>query len=266
MSKTELIAQARFPFTDNVVMEFIGGSALHGARVGELSDLDIYGIYIEPPHHIIGIDSFEHFISSTADNSRRNTERDVDVTLYSLRKWATLAAKGNPTAINFLFATATETRTHHAWHGIRLNRRLFLSRAAASHYKGFADGQLRRLKGNGTGKHGQRPELTEQHGYDVKAAMQTIRLLFEGIELMSTGHITLPRPLIELDTALLPIRRGEWPLDRVIDLAEALFGDIDTATASSQLPGRVDRETISRLVSDTYLRFWDEHKLSGWTS
>jgi hypothetical protein len=63
---------------------------------------------------------------------------------------------------------------------------------AASQFRGFADAQVRRLQGIGTGKKGQRHELIGEHGYDIKAAMHVIRLLNEGIELMRRGVITLP--------------------------------------------------------------------------
>jgi uncharacterized protein len=74
------------------------------------------------------------------------------------------------------------------------NRQVFLSRQAAVQFRGFADSQVRRLQGLGTGKKGQRHELIGAHGYDIKAAMYVIRLLNEGIELMRSGVITLPRP------------------------------------------------------------------------
>jgi len=46
----------------------------------------------------------------------------------------------------------------------------------------------------GRAKHGQRPELQKQYGYDVKAAMHVLRLLHEGIEFVSRGWVTLPPP------------------------------------------------------------------------
>jgi hypothetical protein len=49
-------------------------------------------------------------------------------------------------------------------------------------FVGFADDQLKRqLKrmtgSKGRGKKGQRPEIEEKFGYDVKAAMHALRLL-----------------------------------------------------------------------------------------
>jgi hypothetical protein len=61
------------------------------------------------------------------------------------------------------------------------------------------------------GAHTNRPELVAVHGYDTKYAL---RLGLQGVELLSTGRITLPVP--EPDRAYLrSIRRGERPLDEV---------------------------------------------------
>ena len=109
---------------------------------------------------------------------------------YSLRKWAGLAAKGNPTALHFLFSRNYAPKAE-PWEQVLKNRDVFLSRQAALQFRGFAEAQVRRLQGIGTGKKGQRHELIGVRGYDIKAAMHVIRLLNEGIELMRCGTITL---------------------------------------------------------------------------
>ena len=173
----------------------------------------------------------------------------------SLRKWAGLAAKGNPTALHFLFSRNYALKSE-PWQQILKSRDVFLSRHAALQFRGFAEAQVRRLQGIGTGKKGQRHELIGVHGYDIKAAMHVIRLLNEGIELMCSGTITLPRPEKEL---LITIRTGNYgSLERVLSLANSLFRDLEEAEAKSGLPEKVDRTRISALVSETYLRFWSD--------
>ncbi|PYX61245.1 MAG: hypothetical protein DMG76_00020 [Acidobacteria bacterium] len=68
--------------------------------------------------------------------------------------------------------------------------------------------------------------------------MHVIRLLNEGIELMRSGSITLPRPEKEL---LITIRTGQYGWQ-----AEATTGP----------PEKVDRARVSKLASDTYLSYW----------
>ena len=72
---------------------------------------------------------------------------------------------------------------------------------------------------------------------------------------MRSGTITLPRPEKEL---LIKIRTGNYgSLDRVLNLANTLFAELEKAEAESQLPETVDRGRISALVSKTYLTFWN---------
>lgn len=174
--------------------------------------------------------------------------------LYSLRKWAGLAAKGNPTALHFLFSKNYAFKPE-PWNDVLNHRDVFISRNASKQFRGFAETELRRLQGIGVGKKGQRHELIGAHGYDIKAAMHVIRLLNEGIELMRSGAITLPRPEKEL---LITIRTGNYgSLDRVLNLANQLFAELDNAETESRLPEKVDRTKISAVVSRSYLSFWN---------
>lgn len=85
--------------------------------------------------------------------------------------------------------------------------------------------------------------------------MHVIRLLNEGIELMRTGTITLPRPEKEL---LVSIRTGQYgSLERVLALAKDRFSELEQAVKESKLPDKVNRSKISQLLSDTYLQNWN---------
>jgi hypothetical protein len=164
-----------------------------------------------------------------------------------------MAAKGNATALHFLFAQPKEVEPG-AWRKIQAGSELFLSRHSSKQFLGFADDQFKRLTGEkGSGKKGQRPEYIGKFGYDTKAAMHGLRLLYECLELMAHRRITLPRPEKDL---LIEIRSGEWPLERVLAHAKKLSREVEQAVSSSPLPERVDRTAISRLVAQIHLDFW----------
>ena len=147
------VRESGFAFPDRLIHLFVGGSELHGAKVQGTDDLDIYGLYIEPPEMILGLESMPHFVWSTAGNERRNGPKDVDITLYSLKKWAGLACKGNPTALHFLF-TKSAVRNK-VWSEILEEKEVFLSRSCVPQFLGFADAQLKRMTGKlGRGKKG----------------------------------------------------------------------------------------------------------------
>jgi len=238
----------------DVIHAFVGGSALHGVKLGGTDDTDVYGIYVEKPWLALGLERMNHFVASTAPQTRRNVAGDVDVMCYSLGRWAELAAKGNPTLLHSLFTPAARGETE--WSTILVRRQLFLARTHARKYLGYADAQLKRMCGQrGTGKHGQRPEIIGKFGYDTKAAMHTLRLLYEGIELMRDHWVTLPRPAREREL-LLAIRRGEWSEERVIRQANRLMNRIQESAVGSSLPETVDLQPVSKLVSEIYLQHW----------
>jgi predicted nucleotidyltransferase len=241
-----------------LIHALVGGSQLHGVKLEGTDDHDIYGIYIESPQCCFW-EEFPHFVTSTAPDSRRNQAGDVDAICYSLRRFARLAAAGNPTILHMLFSSADASEVF--WNRVLASRDLFLSKAHARKYKGYADAQLRRMTGDrGSGKHGQRPELEEKFGYDVKAGMHVLRLLHEGIEFVSRGWVTLPRPEPER-SRLIAIRRGEWSEDTVISEANRLMAELDAAAESSPLPAQVDLGAVGKVVTDICLDAWEQW---GW--
>lgn len=256
-SLLDLIRGSGFGAPERLIHLFVGGSELHGAKVGETDDTDLYGVYVEAPEEALGLVANEHFVWSTAGDDRRNGPDDVDITLYSLRKWAGMAAKGNATTLHFLFAAPLEVDPE-PWRRIQKHGSLFLSRNSTRQFLGFADSQLKRLTGEkGQGKKGQRPEYIGKYGYDTKAAMHGLRLLYECHELMTSGKITLPRPEKEM---LIEIRSGAWTLEKVLRQAQKMFMEVENATARSPLPEIVDGRAISRLVARVHLDFWASKK------
>jgi uncharacterized protein len=252
------VRRSRFYAPSSVIHLFVGGSELHGAKVQGTDDLDIYGVYVESAAQCLGIDrqQFDHYVWSTSGNEVRNGPDDVDLTLYSLRKWAGLACKGNATALHFLFAPMSSSNS--TWSYIVGQRRHFLARESSKQFFGFAENQLGRIAGTkGRGKKGQRPELEKKFGYDVKAAMHTLRLLYECEELLLHGRITLPRPERDL---LIEVRTGRWTLDQVLKAADSMFHRCREAEIRSPLPLLADRDVVSKIVARAYLQHWKRHR------
>ena len=234
-------------------MACIGGSQAHGAKLGETDDTDWYGLFIPPPHKLLGLEREEHFVFTTGGKLGGNGPSDVDVCLYTLTKWAGLAAKGNPSALHFLFAPLEFTTK--TWDQFAARSELFLAKGHVKPFLGFADDQMKRLLGQKGQKNVHRAQLEEKHGYDTKYAMHIIRLYGEAKELMEDGRITLPRPN---SRELIEIRGGKYSLTEIRELGEQLESEALAAQATSLLPDEVDRNAISRLVADAHLRFWLE--------
>ena len=246
-------AQYGFAHQENLIMACIGGSQAHGAKLGDTDDTDWYGLFIPPPHKLLGLEREEHFVFTTGGKLGGNGPSDVDVCLYTLTKWAGLAAKGNPSALHFLF-TPLEFTTK-TWDQFAARSELFLAKGHVKPFLGFADDQMKRLLGQKGQKNVHRAQLEQKHGYDTKYAMHIIRLYGEAKELMEDGRITLPRPN---SRQLIEIRGGKYSLAEIRELGEQLESEALAAQATSLLPDEVDRDAISRLVADAHLRFWLE--------
>jgi hypothetical protein len=94
------VQQSGFPHLASLIHLFVGGSELHGAKVKDTDDLDIYGVYLEPPELALGLDKQDFYVWSTAGNERRNGPDDIDVCLYSLEVGG-IGSKGKPHCVAF---------------------------------------------------------------------------------------------------------------------------------------------------------------------
>lgn len=245
-------AQYGFAYETNLIMAYIGGSQAHGAKLGATDDTDWYGLYIPPPPKVLGLQREEHFVFTTGGKLGGNGPLDVDVCLYTLTKWAGLAAKGNPSALHFLFAPLVFSTP--TWNQVSARPELFLAKTHVLPFLGFADDQMKRLLGQKGQKNVHRAEIEKEYGYDTKYAMHVIRLYGEAKELMEDGRITLPRPNRD---ELIEIRKGKYSLMEIQKLGRQLELEAFAAQAASPLPDSVDRDEISRLIADVHLRFWN---------
>lgn len=88
--------------------------------------------------------------------------------------------------------------------------------------------------------------------------MHALRLGRRGIELLTTGRITLP--IQEPDRGYLrSIRRGEVVLDEVIAAVSAAETPLVDLRNSSSLPDQPDRRWIDRWLHRRHVDYWARH-------
>ena len=75
------------------------GSTVHGIGVAGTDDRDELGVCIEPMEYVIGLRHFEQHVHRTQPQGVRSQAGDLDLTIYGLRKFASLALKGNPSIL-----------------------------------------------------------------------------------------------------------------------------------------------------------------------
>ena len=244
------------------------GSSVFGLNLGETADRDELGVCIEPPEYVVGLGTVElprfgQWVGRSQPDGVRSGPGDLDVTVYSLRKWASLALKGNPSVLLLLFVPRDRCVV---WTpaAVRLQgmASAFASKRAGAAFLGYMQQQRLSLTGERTKKVA-RPELVAAHGYDTKYAGHILRLGYQGIEYLTTGRISVPSPP-EAREWVLACRRGELSLDAVLALAGELEVALKRAIDTSPLPDEPDRDAVNDFLIREYLDVWK--RLYGWTS
>jgi uncharacterized protein len=128
-----------------------------------------------------------------------------------------------------------------------------VSRRAGRAFLGYLDAQRRGLLGD---RHATRTrELSSEHGYDTKYAMHALRIAHQGIELITTGRISLPVPE-PARGELMAVRRGELPLADVVAGLHARTAELEQALLASSLPDEADRDAIDAFLVRAYEEAW----------
>jgi uncharacterized protein len=265
---------------EGLILRVQVGSGVHGTAISGQDDRDELGICLEPTAFVTGVARvpngvngerasirFEQYERHTAWDrpggiANRSGAGDLDVVVYAARKWGRLALAGNPTVLLVLFVPDADV-VHRDEAGAELvdNAHRFVSRQAGDRFLGYLNAQKAAMTGQ-THAHTNRPELVATHGYDTKYAMHALRLGMQGVELLSTGRITLPIP--EPDREYLrAIRRGEVPLADVLaaidDAEHRLTGLRDT----SGVPDHADHDWVNGWLHRAHLDYWARNLDAG---
>jgi len=245
------------------ILRGLVGSTVHGLNVNDgIEDRDEMGICVEPLDAAMALWSpFEQFIYRSAAEREgradaRSTGGDLDLTIYTLRKWTRLALKGNPTVLLLLFTPEDQILfCDDLGAELRALTPAIVSRRVQAPFLGYLQAQKQRLTGERGQKRIHRPELEAMYGFDTKYAMHMLRLGFQGVELLTTGRLSLPMREPER-SFLLDVRRGKVGEQECFTQAEALERELTALADSSALPESPEEDRVERWVLDAYRRRW----------
>lgn len=246
----------------------LAGSRLYGID-NEQSDYDYVGALVEPERFRIGLDK-HHPTGKHAQHGFEQHEfkgDDYEGSIYSLWKLVEMFGTGNPTVLCLMYATPIRDDFGLCTDAFR---RIAVSRMAGKRFLAYMAAQRKSMIGQ-RAKHVQRLELIEAHGYDTKFAGHLIRLGYQGIEYLTTGHITLPMPEDQRQD-VLDIRAGRWTEDDVILKSEVLEACMSVVlgigpdgkpagNSSCSLPDEPDFDALSEWVVSRYNQAWVRRKI-----
>lgn len=244
------------------------GSTVHGTAITGQDDVDEMGICIEPKTTTLGLNRFENYQYRTAEPDGPNPNGtaapsrpgDLDLFVYSLRKYVALLTSGNPSIMVPLFVPDDAIRYINDFgRELRENRDKFLSRKAKARFSGYLNKQRLGLLGERNTPN--RAALRERIGYDPKYAMHALRLGMQGCELLERGTITIPLKGNQLKF-LREVRSGQredgqtWPLEYVLAQIERYDRRLDEVVKTSKLPEEPDWGWVNNWLADVHLRHW----------
>jgi hypothetical protein len=86
--------------------------------------------------------------------------------------------------------------------------------------------------------------------------MHALRLGLQGIELLTTGRISLPIPEPDL-SRLRAVRRGEWGLQETLEAIASTEAELVRLQDSSSVPAEPDRAWVDAWLHRVHLAYWD---------
>ena len=204
---------------ENEILRGVVGSTSHGTAIEGQDDRDEMGVFIESPENVCGLSPCDHYIYRDQPEGVRSQPGDLDLTMYSLRKFCRLATQGNPSVIILLWLNE-HIKTTELGNALIQMRTAFISRESGKRFLGYLVAQKKSLLGERTHTV-KRTDLIERYGYDTKFAMHALRLGFEGIQLLTERRLSLPVDEPDL-TTLRSIRKGEVSFDDAINLIQGV--------------------------------------------
>lgn len=248
------------PRTLDEILRTVIGSGVHGLAIEGTDDHDEMGVYIQQPAQLLGLaPTHETDTWRTQPEGVRSGHGDIDLMRYSLPRFMGLAAKGNPSILVPLFAPEESVViVTELGRELRNLTTAIVSARAGWRFLGYLESQRERMVGQGKqSRVPNRPELIERYGFDTKYASHAARLGMQGIELMSTGRLTLPMdgPIRDL---IRSIKLGKLSFEDSLIVIDAIRDKLRTTMDQKQyrVPEEPDMEKINKWMVSAHLRQW----------
>src|SRR5690606_1027822 len=176
------------------------GSEAYGTNL-DTSDVDFYGVCIPPkniifPHtagFIIGfstdIPKFDQWLQHHIEDPD-GKDKTYDLQIFNIIKFFSLLMQNNPNVLDSIF-TPIECVSHITEVGnlIRDNRKLFLHKGSFHKFRGYSYSQLTKM--SSPNREGKRKEIYDKYGFDLKFAMNVVRLALECEQILEEGDLDL---------------------------------------------------------------------------
>lgn len=215
---------AEYDLQRYIVYQCVIGSRAYGLH-REGSDLDMRGVYLPPADLQWSL----YGVPEQLENP------ETQECYWELQKFIVLALKANPNILECLFTPIVE-KTSDIGEILRGRRSIFLSKLVYQTYNGYVMSQFKKLE----------QDLRANGEIKWKHAMHLIRLLLQGISVLTERHV--PVNVAVHRDALLAIRDGLEPWEKVNKWRLSLHRDFEDAFRRTALPDRPDYTEANRIL------------------
>lgn len=226
----------------------VGSTAL-GLGTGS-DDFDAMAVYVEDWIEFVDANPRKQsrFIR-TKPEGVRSEPGDIDIQMYSFRKFANLLSSSNPSILIGVHGVPFISNKFAA-RSIAKIAELSASKRACAAFMGYFTSQKQRWMGNRS-KGVRREELISAHGYDTKYASHVIRLAIQGVEYLSTGSVSVPMEQGNIDI-VMSIKNGDLDEAKALSLADKYQAELERAIDRCRLPNKPNFDEIKEEVAYFY--------------
>lgn len=236
--------------------ETIMGSQAYAVS-SDSSDNDIYGFCIPRkdivfPHlrgEIFGFSTPGERFEQYQEHHivEKDTGKEYDLNIYNIVKYVRLCMDNNPNMIDSLFTPIMcVTKSTRISNHLRDNRKLFLHKGSWHKFKGYAYGQMHKMRIKTPVVGSKRYDSIMKFGFDVKFAYHVVRLLNEVEMILLEGDLDITRN----NDQLKAIRRGDWKLEDVEQYFNSKEKDLEKVYIESKLQHSADEGVIGRILME----------------
>ena len=227
----------------NMILKVLTGSRAYGLETPE-SDFDFHGVYVTPTSQLLAI--------GPKPKESIWKEGDEDFQSWEIGRFLDLAVHCNPTVLE-TFVAPVEHATPCGFELRVLFESVLTRKRVYDAFLGYSHNQQKKMFNKPDN-----PAEDQPSPRAWKFAVQYLRILLQGERLLRTGEFVLDMTAYTDDarSLLMDIKRGEFSMGFVIDLADEFKKRLELAFADSSVREAPDLDAVNEFLIGVRKESW----------
>ena len=227
----------------NMILKVLTGSRAYGLETPE-SDFDYHGVYVTPTSQLLAI--------GPKPKESIWKEGDEDFQSWEIGHFLDLAVHCNPTVLE-TFVAPVEYATPYGYQLRVLFESVLTRKRVYDAFLGYSHNQQKKMFNKPDN-----PLEDQPSPRAWKFAVQYLRVLLQGERLLRTGEFVLSMTdyTDNARSLLMGIKRGEFSMGFIIDLADEFKKRLELAFVESTVRTEPDFEVINQFLLEVRKETW----------